>query len=196
MVQCYRWIVTLSCPLSLPVITGLFITIENFFLKIFVFVLVFFSLNPTFFDPSSYPFLRAQSWGYLVHYRFQSIPVQVAYVMRPWPSTLSTQFSWIRLQVSEKHCCWSRPSSQLSSAKPGHQEIAIIGAVRSTRKPVVIRTHALPIKSIDKLPIILFIFEDILMIDATHHHMKYPCARFLPRLPRHACIVDPFIPSV
>ena len=102
-----------------------------------------------------------------------------------------------------------------------HQAIAIIGAVRSTRKPVVIRTHAHPIKSIDKLPIILFIFKaaikrvqclarlsivereqarpkvrDILMIDATHHHMKYPCARFLPRLPRHACILDPFIPSV
>jgi len=77
-----------------------------------------------------------------------------------------------------------------------HQAIAIIGAVRSTRKPVIIRTHAHPIKSIDKLPIILFIFEDILMIDATHHHMKYPCARFLPRLPRHACSVDPFIPSV
>ena len=38
--------------------------------------------------------------------------------------------------------------------------------------------------------------RDILMIDATHHHMKYPCARFLPRLPRHACITDPFIPSV
>ena len=128
---------------------------------------------------------------------------------------------WIRLQVSEKHCCWSRPSSQLSSAKPGHQAIAIIGVVRSTRKPVIIRTHAHPIKSIDKLPIILFIFKaaikrvqclarlsivereqarpkvrDILMIDATHHHMKYPCARFLPRLPRHACILDPFIPSV
>ena len=102
-----------------------------------------------------------------------------------------------------------------------HQAIAIIGAVRSTRKPVIIRTHAHPIKSIDKLPIILFIFKaaikrvqclarlsivereqarpkvrDILMIDATHHHMKYPCARFLPRLTRHACITDPFIPSV
>lgn len=102
-----------------------------------------------------------------------------------------------------------------------HQAIAIIGAVRSTRKPVIIHTHAHPIKSIDKLPIILFIFKaaikrvqclarlsivereqarpkvrDILMIDATHHHMKYPCARFLPRLPRHTCILDPFIPSV
>ena len=126
----------------------------------------------------------------------RAYPLQVAYVMRPCPSTLSTQLSWIRLQVSEKHCCWSRPSSQLSSAKPGHQAIAIICAVRSTRNPVIIRTHAHPIKSIDKLPIILFIFEDILMIDATHHHMKYPCNRFLPRLPRHVCILNPFIPTV
>ena len=37
----------------------------------------------------------------------------------------------------------------------------------------------------NKLVVIFLIFEDILVINASHHHMKYTGARFLPRLSWH-----------
>ena len=44
-------------------------------------------------------------------------------------------------------------------------------------------THT--IESCNELIIVFKLFEDILMINATHHHMKYTSARFLSRLPCH-----------
>ena len=54
--------------------------------------------------------------------------------------------------------------------------------MQESRLPFIIVPYAHTLESINKLVIIFLIFEDILVIYASHHHMKYTNARFLPRL--------------
>jgi hypothetical protein len=56
-----------------------------------------------------------------------------------------------------------------------HQTVSIVNAIRSAGFPVVIILYPHSIESINELPAILFVLKDILMINATHHHVKYPC---------------------
>lgn len=57
--------------------------------------------------------------------------------------------------------------------------------MQESRLPFIIVPYAHTLESINKLVIIFLIFEDILVIYASHHHMKYTSARFLPRLSWH-----------
>jgi hypothetical protein len=58
----------------------------------------------------------------------------------------------------------------------GHEAIGIYGATGATRQAHVIILNTNPVKGSHELVIVLSILEDILMIDASHHDMEYPCA--------------------
>ena len=71
-----------------------------------------------------------------------------------------------------------------------HQAVSIKRTIDSAEITIIIISLSHPIKSIDKLPIILFIFEDILVIDATHHHMAtFGAASTVSRSLEHCRVV-------
>ena len=61
-----------------------------------------------------------------------------------------------------------------------HQTISIVYTICSAGHSVVVIPHTHTVESIYELPAILLILEDILVINAAHHHMKYPSSRIYP----------------
>ncbi len=54
----------------------------------------------------------------------------------------------------------------------GHKTVCVVGAVTSYRSTLIIIMDTHTIESRNELIIVFRLFEDILMINATHHHMK------------------------
>ena len=57
-----------------------------------------------------------------------------------------------------------------------HEAVCVITATPATGVAFVIVPNAHPVEGIDELVVIFLVLKDILMIDAAHHHMEYPCA--------------------
>lgn len=71
-----------------------------------------------------------------------------------------------------------------------HQTICIVYTISSTRFPVIIVPYAHTLESINKLVVIFLIFEDILVIYASHHHMAtFGAASTVPRSLEHCQVV-------
>ena len=57
-----------------------------------------------------------------------------------------------------------------------HQAVSIVSAVTAAGVTLVIVPHAHTVEDIDELVVVLLVFKDCLMIDASHHHVEYPGA--------------------
>ncbi len=66
-----------------------------------------------------------------------------------------------------------------------HEAVGVIAAVTATSVALVIWENAHPVEGVDELVVVFLVLKDILMIDASHHNMEYPCARWFTRLSGH-----------
>jgi len=57
-----------------------------------------------------------------------------------------------------------------------HQAVCIVSTVTAAGDALVIASDAHAVNGINELVVILLVLEDILVVDAPHHHMKYPSA--------------------
>ena len=57
-----------------------------------------------------------------------------------------------------------------------HEAVGVIGAVASAGVALVIVTHPHAVEGVDKLVVVLLVLKDILVVDASHHHVEYPRA--------------------
>jgi len=55
-----------------------------------------------------------------------------------------------------------------------HQAVGVVGAVAAAGVALIVIPHPHPVEGVDELVVVLLVLKDILVIDATHHHMKYP----------------------
>ena len=76
--------------------------------------------------------------------------------------------------------CWSCSTrlSLLSLAIPDHlnvhQAVGVVGTVAATGVAIIIILHPHTVEGIDELVVILLVLKDILVVDASHHHVEYP----------------------
>ena len=66
-----------------------------------------------------------------------------------------------------------------------HQAVGVVGAVASAGVALIIVTHPHPVKGIDELVVVLLFLKDILVVDASHHHVEDSCTRGGTWLARH-----------
>ena len=64
----------------------------------------------------------------------------------------------------------------LGLASVGHEAVGVIGAVASAGVAFVIVAHSHPVKGCDELEVVFLVLKDILVVDASHHHVEYPRA--------------------
>ena len=57
-----------------------------------------------------------------------------------------------------------------------HQAVGIERTIGATAKTIVIILIAHPVKGRDELEVVFLVLKDILVVDAAHHHVEYPCA--------------------
>ena len=57
-----------------------------------------------------------------------------------------------------------------------HEAVGVITAVTATGVALVIVPNAHPVEGIDELVVVLLVLKDILVVDASHHHVEYPRA--------------------
>ena len=82
-----------------------------------------------------------------------------------------------------------------------HQAVGIERAIGATTKTIVIILIAHPIERIDELVIVLCLFEYVLVVNSTHHHVKYPSSRGCTCLAWHSLLfayslfIKPAIPK-
>ena len=84
---------------------------------------------------------------------------------------------------SLSHCLFALTDEQVEMV--GHEAVGIIGAVAATGVAFVIVPDAHTVEGIDELVVVFLVLKDILMIDASHHDMEYPGARWFTRLSGH-----------
>lgn len=77
---------------------------------------------------------------------------------------------------SLSHRLFSLAYEQVKMVGHGHEAVGIIGAVAATGVAIVIVPDAHTVEGIDELVVVFLVFKDILMIDASHHHMMDTCA--------------------
>ena len=72
------------------------------------------------------------------------------------------------------------PNKQLSAyayeqvEMVGHEAVGIIGAVAATGVAIVIVPDAHTVEGVDELEVVFLVLKDILVVDASHHHVEYP----------------------
>lgn len=54
-----------------------------------------------------------------------------------------------------------------------HQAVSVIEVVSATGVTLIIILSTHPVEDIDGLIVVLWLLEDVLVIDASHHHMIY-----------------------
>ena len=57
-----------------------------------------------------------------------------------------------------------------------HQTVGVVGTAAATGVALIIILHPHPVEGVDELVVILLVLKDILVVDAAHHHVEYPCA--------------------
>ena len=72
-----------------------------------------------------------------------------------------------------------------------HEAVGVIGAVASAGVAFVIVAHSHPVKGCDELEVVFLVLKDILVVDASHHHVEYPRARFCAWLSGHLFVSLP-----
>ena len=55
-----------------------------------------------------------------------------------------------------------------------HETVGIVGAVAAARVALIVIPHPHTVEGGDELVVVLLVLKDILMIDASHHHVEYP----------------------
>ena len=55
-----------------------------------------------------------------------------------------------------------------------HEAVGVIAAVAATGVAIVIVPNAHPVEGIDELVVVFLVLKDILVVDASHHHVEYP----------------------
>ena len=55
-----------------------------------------------------------------------------------------------------------------------HETVGVIAAVTATSIALVIIPNAHPVEGVDKLVVVFLVLKDILVVDASHHHVEYP----------------------
>ena len=55
-----------------------------------------------------------------------------------------------------------------------HEAVGVIAAVTATSVALVIIHNAYPVEGVDELVVVFLVFKDILVVDASHHHVEYP----------------------
>jgi hypothetical protein len=55
-----------------------------------------------------------------------------------------------------------------------HEAVGVIAAVTATSVALVIIPNAHPVEGIDELVVVFLVLKDILVVDASHHHVEYP----------------------
>ena len=54
-----------------------------------------------------------------------------------------------------------------------HEAVGIIAAVTATSVALVIVPNAHPVEGVDELVVVFLVLKDILVVDASHHHVEY-----------------------
>ena len=57
-----------------------------------------------------------------------------------------------------------------------HEAVGVIGAVAAAGVALIVVTHPHAVKGIDELVVVFLVLKDILVVDASHHHVEYPRA--------------------
>ena len=57
-----------------------------------------------------------------------------------------------------------------------HEAVGVIAAVTATSVALVIVPNAHPVEGVDELVVVFLVLKDILVVDASHHHVEYPRA--------------------
>lgn len=55
-----------------------------------------------------------------------------------------------------------------------HEAVGVITAVTATGVALVIVPNAHPVEGVDELVVVFLVLKDILVVDASHHHVEYP----------------------
>ena len=55
-----------------------------------------------------------------------------------------------------------------------HEAVGVIAAVTATGVAFFIIPNAHPVEGVDKLVVVFLDLKDILVVDASHHHVEYP----------------------
>ncbi len=54
------------------------------------------------------------------------------------------------------------------------ETVGVIAAVTATGVAFVIIPNAHPVEGVDELVVVFLVLKDILVVDASHHHVEYP----------------------
>ena len=67
----------------------------------------------------------------------------------------------------------------------GHEAVGIIGAVAAAGGALIVIPHPHTVEGCNELVVVFLVLKDILVVDASHHHVEYPRAGWFARLAWH-----------